>query len=83
MSTPCLPCAEAVLNVQTGSFNGACLSCTERHLAQSQMYWHSHRARDISAAYRTALQQAFGVDWLAAHERVKVWAERIKQARTL
>jgi hypothetical protein len=51
------------------------------------MLAHSHEAKDarnlrqMTAAYRMALENMFGETWLSAHSRVKHWSGRISGER--
>jgi len=76
----CETCAAAQLNPRTGLFNAGCIDCTTRHIAHLQIFFECQRAGRITEPYMNNLKHCFGDDWKAAHETVKGWAKRIKEA---
>lgn len=76
----CEACQRAQINPRTGMYQADCMECTARALANSPQFFDAMKAEAMTPAYRDALQAAFGQDWKAGHERVKHWAQRIKEA---
>lgn len=62
-------------------YTAGCPECAARALATSPGYFEAAQANAITPRYRAALQQTYGADWRAGHERVREWAERINKER--
>ncbi len=69
-SEDCPACAEA-----------ECKSCAARDLARGPAFFEASLAGALTPTYRSALQAAFGADWLKGHDQVKYWAEKLGRAR--
>lgn len=80
----CITCDEAAKNAASHQFVKNCRACDERHFAHLQVFWESVRARDFTTAYKDALDQQFGeAGAQAAHDNIKAWSKRIREARRI
>jgi hypothetical protein len=77
----CQECAKADANPRHATFAGKCSECQARMLAHSHEAKDARNLRQMTAAYRRALENMFGETWLAGHQRVKAWAGRISGER--
>jgi hypothetical protein len=71
----CKACTEALKSPHSGMYHADCQDCTARMLAHSPICFDAAKAGAITPAYRDALQNAFGSDWLEGHARVKRWVD--------
>lgn len=74
----CEACQRAEKNPHTGIYMSKCQNCEARMLANSPTMADSARAAAILPGYRDALQRVFGDDWMAGHEKVKAWSDRMR-----
>lgn len=77
MSCPC--CVIAKVNPRFVRYEAGCSECSARWLAGDPRFRDAMEADAMTPDYRRALHDRFGADWQAAHERVKVWAEKLKR----
>lgn len=71
----CTACTAARANRWCGQYRHGCAGCTARLIAGSPAYAEAAKANTLTPAYRSALQDAFGAEWLEAHKLVRKWAE--------
>lgn len=79
----CDYCAQAKQVPDYPLYQAACKTCTVRAMAHGLPFWQSSREGRLVPAYANAMQAAFGDEWRAWHEKVKVAAARIREARAL
>jgi hypothetical protein len=80
-SIPCEACTEATTNPCTGMFNGNCRECDARAIAGGPLFFEVAKLKAMTPEYVRQMKAVFGEDWKPAHERVKVWAARMAEAR--
>jgi hypothetical protein len=51
-------------------------------LARSPVFHAAMAAQAFTPAYRSALQDAFGADWMQWHERVRDWSRHLDAPNT-
>jgi broad specificity phosphatase PhoE len=78
----CRACEIASGSPRTGHYSRGCRECGARALAHSPAYFGANRERDMTVAFLGGLRSisAPGESLEDAHERVRVWARRIKAA---
>lgn len=69
----CEACTTAHVNPLSGIYNAGCTERAARALAQSPQFFDAVAAKAMTPAYRSALQQLAGEDWLELHKEVKRW----------
>lgn len=77
----CESCLKAEQNPRTGYFSNGCDECNARAIANGMELFEASRAGKITGRYKQALQAVFGSDWEAGHQRVKMWAAKIKESK--
>lgn len=75
----CPDCQKAQTVRHWGGYQANCRGCKVRSLASGAAYFTAMEANAMTPNYRSALQNAFGQDWRAAHEEVKAEHERLKK----
>ncbi|MCW7541453.1 hypothetical protein OOT46_26955 [Aquabacterium sp. A7-Y] len=84
----CAACVDAAGNVLTGSYRAGCRECEARAVAHGPAWFAAEKVnpaglKDVPEIYRLALHKVFGTDLEQWRQRVKHWAERIKEAKAI
>ena len=79
----CEYCAKAQAVADYPLYQAACKTCTVRAMARGFHFWQSKQEGSLVPAYISGMQAAFGDEWRVWHEKVKVEADRIREARAL
>lgn len=74
----CWACDRAAVNPRTGRMTNGCQECIARALARSPELFDAEHDGRVCGKYRMLLELHFGDAWQQAHERVKAWAQRMR-----